>query len=569
MSTEPQNSKPKFKLSKKSSSKGGKKPSLKLGKKTPGKLSLKPKGPNPGLADIPPAGITQPPMPASAVPASDPIPVNLPAPDIQPEEAGLPSAPEPISELPPMPEVPSGVEEVPAPSEELPPPPVVDDGGPLFESPSFGADAPVPAPIPAPISELPPMPEVSPGAEGIPAPSGELPPPSVPDDGDPVIEPSPSGVDNPIPAPLAEPVSGLPPVPEMPAELGTLPTGEALPPPPPLGMEAVSPDPEFSQVDAPSPPPLPEPNPEMPVMSETISELEDLSGDSQALPPPPPLGGTVETEENSEGLPKASDVLPSLPPFGDVDNLQGTQEEEMSSGLSESPSSTNSQTEEPLDNETILPPVSEGLLPSVKDVPSEDSEEEGQGDLPDLAPSNSNSSANPEDINDLSSKINELKEAVSSLSKEVSRLKSESREELDSLFKRVDELDDVPAALKSEDEKVEDLSKSLESLKSNLGQEMESFKNLIQSQIEHKVSDGPSIENASSSLSQSGQVKWEKEQFVVVAQDENAGESSPLDIFITNSESDALEKVHFNMTNDRPIYFLYPNTLAADYNEKY
>ena len=83
------------------------------------------------------------------------------------------------------------------------------------------------------------------------------------------------------------------------------------------------------------------------------------------------------------------------------------------------------------------------------------------------------------------------------------------------------------------------------------------------------MSDGPSIENASSSLSQSGEVKWEKEQFVVVAQDENAGESSPLDIFITNSESDALEKVHFNMTNDRPIYFLYPNTLAADYNQKY
>jgi hypothetical protein len=40
-------------------------------------------------------------------------------------------------------------------------------------------------------------------------------------------------------------------------------------------------------------------------------------------------------------------------------------------------------------------------------------------------------------------------------------------------------------------------------------------------------------------------------------------------VFITNSESDALEKVHFNMTNERPIYFLYPNTLASDYNEKY
>jgi len=570
MSTEPQNSKPKFKLSKKSSSKGGKKPSLKLGKKTPGKLSLKPKGPNPGLADIPPAGITQPPMPASAVPASDPIPVNLPAPDIQPAEAELPSAPEPISELPPMPEVPSGVQGIPAPSEELPPlPPVVQDGGQVFDDQPFGTEVPVPAPIAEPIPELPPVPEVPLGADGIPLPSEELPPPPVPDDGGSVLEPSPLIEDKPIPAPLAEPVSGLPPVPEMPAELGTLPTGEALPPPPPLGMEAVSPDPEFSQGDAPSPPPLPEPNPEIPAMTETISELEDLSGDSQALPPPPPLGGTVEPEENSEGLPKASDVSPSLPPFGDVDNLQGAQEEEMSSGFSKSPSSTNSQTEEPLDNETILSPVSVGLLPSVKDVTLEDSVEEGQGDLPDLEPSNSNSSANPEDLNDYSSKINELKEAVSSLSKEVSRLKSESREELDSLFKRVDELDDVPAALKSEDEKVEDLSKSLESLKSNLGQEMESFKNLIQSQIKHNELDGSSIENPSSSLSQSGEVKWEKEQFVVVAQDENAGESSPLDIFITNSESDALEKVHFNMTNDRPIYFLYPSTMATVYNDKY
>jgi hypothetical protein len=569
MSTDPQNSKPKFKLSKKSSSKGGKKPSLKLGKKSPGKLSLKPKGLNPSPSDIPPAGITQPPMPAPALPASDPIPVNLPAPDIQPTEAESPSVPEPISELPPVPEVPSGVEEVPAPSEELPPPPIAEDGGQVFEAQPFSAEVPVPAPIAEPISELPPVPEVPSGVEGIPAPSEELPPPPVPDDGGSVFEPSPSGVDNSVPAPFAEPVSGLPPAPEDPAALDTLPAGEGLPPPPPLGMEAVLPDPEFSQGDAPSLPPLPEPNPEMPVMSETISELEDLSGDSQALPPPPPLGGTVEAEENSEGLPKASDVSPSLPPFGDVDNLQGTQEEEMSSGLPKSPLSTNSQTEEPQDNETKLPPVSEGLLPSVKDVTSEETGEQAQGGLPDLEPSHSNISANPEDLNDSSAKINDLKEAVSSLSKEVARLKSESREELDSLFKRVDELDDVPAALKSEDEKVEDLSKSLESLKSNLGQEMESFKNLIKSQIENKVIEASSSENTSSSLSQSGEVKWEKEQFVVVAQDENAGESSPLDVFITNSESDALDRVHFNMTNDRPIYFLYPNTLAADYNDKY
>ena len=78
-----------------------------------------------------------------------------------------------------------------------------------------------------------------------------------------------------------------------------------------------------------------------------------------------------------------------------------------------------------------------------------------------------------------------------------------------------------------------------------------------------------SIENAKSSLSQSGEIKWKKEQYIVVSQDEQSGESSPLDVFITNSESDALEKVHFNMTNERPIYFLYPNTLASDYNEKY
>lgn len=560
MSTDPQNSKPKFKLSKKSSSKGGKKPSLKLGKKTPGKLSLKPKGLNPGSADIPPAGITQPPMPAPAVPALDSIPVNLPSPDFDPTEAGLPSAPEPISELPPTPEVPPGAEYIPVPSEELPPPPVVNEDAPVFDAPSFGADAPVPDPIPEPISELPPIPEV-------PAPSGELPPPPIPDDGGPVFESSPLSEDNAMSAPL--PVSDLPPMPEAPSELGTLPAGEGLPPPPPLGMEAVLPEPDFPQVDAPSLPPVSEPNTGIPAMPETVNELEDLPGDSQALPPPPPLGGTVESQESSEGLPKASDVSPSLPPFGDVDNFQDTQEGELAGGLPESSLSIDPPTEKPQDNQTKLSPASEGLLPSVEDVTSEDSAKEDEGDLPDLKPSNSDSSFNSDDLNDYSAKINELKEAVSTLSKEVSRLKSESREELDNLFKRVDELDEVPAALKSEDEKVEDLSKSLESLKSNLGQEMESFKNLIQSQIEHKVSDGSSIENAKSSLSQSGEIKWKKEQYIVVSQDEQSGESSPLDVFITNSESDALEKVHFNMTNERPIYFLYPNTLASDYNEKY
>lgn len=77
------------------------------------------------------------------------------------------------------------------------------------------------------------------------------------------------------------------------------------------------------------------------------------------------------------------------------------------------------------------------------------------------------------------------------------------------------------------------------------------------------------MSTSGSLLSKSGQVTWSKEQYVVVSQDEKAGESSPLDVFITNTESEALEKVHYNMTNDRPIYFLYPNTLASDYNQKY
>ena len=54
--SESQNNKPKFKLSTKSSAKGGKKPSLKLGKKTPGKLSLKPKAQSSGLAGTPSCG---------------------------------------------------------------------------------------------------------------------------------------------------------------------------------------------------------------------------------------------------------------------------------------------------------------------------------------------------------------------------------------------------------------------------------------------------------------------------------------------------------------------------------
>mgnify|MGYP001283556104 CR=1 FL=1 len=70
----------------------------------------------------------------------------------------------------------------------------------------------------------------------------------------------------------------------------------------------------------------------------------------------------------------------------------------------------------------------------------------------------------------------ELTEKVTSLSDELKRLKNESREELDSLFRRVDELDEIPAALKSEDEKVEDLSNSFVELKTSLHEDIASFK---------------------------------------------------------------------------------------------
>ena len=63
----------------------------------------------------------------------------------------------------------------------------------------------------------------------------------------------------------------------------------------------------------------------------------------------------------------------------------------------------------------------------------------------------------------IGSKSSSEGEDSSSVSDELSRYKEETREELDSLFKRVDELDEMPEALKSEDAKIEELKSQLDS----------------------------------------------------------------------------------------------------------
>ncbi len=531
MSTDSQNPnpKPKFKLSKKSSAKGGTKPSLKLGKKSPGKLSLKPKALNAGPTGTPPAGVTQPPMPSSAIPAPNLAPADLPLADspslgagISPPPgviAGHPSVPEPVSNIPAAPEDPTGPEGL---AESLPPPPPVLGGE---DFPAVGV--PVPPPVPEPVSGVP-APEAPMGLPVVPPMSTELPSlpsthdeESLPDAG----EDLPS-VEEPFFPSVPEPVSELPPAPQAPVGFEGLPqVGDGLLPPPPIQGEGLLPDAggELPVVEAPiippEPDPVPNPVPDLPPVPEVATGFVGLPSVSEDVTPPPlPPMGVADDSGGLEdkGLPPLSDIQSSQLQSDDLGDKQDTSEQLLDNSLTSD-----------LKVETASPLAS-------------------------------------------ATEIDQLNEVVSSLSKEVDRLKSESREELDSLFKRVDELDNVPAALKTEDEKVEDLRKSLESLKSNLGQEMESFKNLIQSQMEKKNETDSSPSPLSGSLlSTSGEIRWSKEQYVVVSQDEKSGESSPLDVFITNTEDEALDKVHYNMTNDRPIYFLYPNTLASDYNEKY
>ena len=56
---------------------------------------------------------------------------------------------------------------------------------------------------------------------------------------------------------------------------------------------------------------------------------------------------------------------------------------------------------------------------------------------------------------------------------------------------------------------------------------------------------------------------------MVVSQDENAGDRSPLEVSIIDSKNEALEKIHANMTSQKPIYFLFPSNLESEYHEKY
>ena len=118
---------------------------------------------------------------------------------------------------------------------------------------------------------------------------------------------------------------------------------------------------------------------------------------------------------------------------------------------------------------------------------------------------------------------------------------------------------------------LEAFGNNLETLKSDLHEELESFKRGIETRLDEVPSgnSGGEFSSASSILSKTGEIKWKKDQYVVVSQDENAGNSSPLEVFISDSESEALEKIHSNMTAEKPIYFLFPSNLESLYQEKY
>ena len=81
-----------------------------------------------------------------------------------------------------------------------------------------------------------------------------------------------------------------------------------------------------------------------------------------------------------------------------------------------------------------------------------------------------------ESVSENSENLDDLNAKISSLTDELQRLKKENRDELDSLFKRVDELDEAPAASKEGDQMLEAFGNNLETLKSDLHEELESFK---------------------------------------------------------------------------------------------
>ena len=282
--------------------------------------------------------------------------------------------------------------------------------------------------------------------------------------------------------------------------------------------------------------------------SEEVAEEPEASSEGEGLLPPPPSMEELSAPEMPATLPPVPEV--ELPP------VIGSQEEQSS--------------DDPQDESTEN---SEILTDSVESDEAE-SEENPFSTPPPLSETISEEASTKEDeesVSENSENLDDLNAKISSLNDELQRLKKENRDELDSLFKRVDELDEAPAASKEGDQMLEALGNNLETLKSELHEELESFKKGIETRLDEVPSgnSGGEFSSASSILSKTGEIKWKKDQYVVVSQDENAGNSSPLEVFISDSESDALEKIHSNMTAEKPIYFLFPSNLESLYQEKY
>ena len=599
----------KLKLKQKSGGKGLNKPSLKLGKKPLNKpVSLKPSA-SPEDSS-PPPGLTQPPM-ASTDTTNLPIPPNpIPAPISEVPEmpspiefSDAPTLPPPPqeeevdSELPPIPGMTEETSEVTEAESEgnsiLPPPPA------MGESPTESEmDSPDSAPSlglpPMPDTDLPPSPPGEASVELAPLPGipEELPESSI-DEGEddvslsplPVMSEPGSDVELPSLPPVPdsnEPSSELPPLPdtteEQPDSLISEEENEKILPPPP---EMGEPDAEMGTI-----PPLP-PVPGSDELSETLppppsahegstDTPEDGAEEGSALPVPPAMDDLLlGSEENTlQSEPKLSSIVDLEPTVSSVEeSVDDVSKEDKEVASIDVSAPTNSISESPLtveNNFMTPPPMSEKAASEKPDNDGGDDKEENE--TTPLSTTNTVLTSTEMDasVEKSDNDFIELTEKVTSLSDEFKRFKNESREELDSLFKRVDELDEIPAALKSEDEKVEVLTNSFDELKISLHEDIASFKKTIEGQLAQNTESG-SIQPSStkSILSESGEVSWKEGQYVVVSQDENAGDRSPLEVSILDSKNEALEKIHANMTSQKPIYFLFPSNLESEYHEKF
>ena len=599
----------KLKLKQKSGGKGLTKPSLKLGKKPLNKpVSLKPRtspedaSPPPGLTQPPMAGTdtTNLPIPSESIPAPIPEVPEKPSPIDFSDAPTLPPAPqaeEADSGLPPIPGMTEEtLEDTEAESEGdsiLPPPPV------MGESPTESEmDSPDSAPSlglpPMPDTDLPPAPlgEASVELPPLPGISEELPESSI-DEGEddvslsPLPEISEPGGDVELPSLPPGPVSNepsleLPPLPDTPEEqpdslISEEENEKILPPPPDMGesdagMGAIPPLPPVPGSDE-----LSETLPPPPSAHEGSTDApEDGAEEGNALPVPPAMDDLLlGSEENTlQSEPKLSPTVDLEPTVSSVEEpVDDVSEENKEVESIDVSAPTDSISESPLMEENNFmtpPPMSEKAATEKFDDDGGDDKEENE--TPPLSTTNTDLISTEMDasVEKSDNDFIELKEKVTSLSDELKRLKNESREELDSLFKRVDELDEIPAALKSEDEKVEVLTNSFDELKTSLHEDIASFKKTIEGQLEQNTESG-SVQPSStkSILSESGEVSWKEGQYVVVSQDENAGDRSPLEVSILDSKNEALEKIHANMTSQKPIYFLFPSNLESEYHEKF